>query len=523
MSEGTSACHGPLRVEGDWKIAPPSRLGHPPPSRRHPSLWLVSGRRIAHARRVIPNVLAERYASPAVQSIWSAEGRIVLEREFWIAVLKAQRDLGLAVSAEAIAAYERVKGQVDTAAIMAREKVTRHDVKARIEEFNELAGHEQVHKGLTSRDLTENVEQLQVYRSLQVIRDKTVAALRRMRQRAELWADIVITARTHNVAAQPTTLGKRVAMFGEELLGSLAALDGVIAGYAVRGLKGAVGTQMDQLSLFDGEAQKVATLEQRVVAHLGMPAVWTNVGQVYPRSLDFRVVAALTDLASGPSSFCKTLRLMAGHETASEGFAPGQTGSSAMPHKMNSRSCERVNGLHVILKGYLAMAAGLAGDQWNEGDVSCSVVRRVMLPDAFFACDGLLETYLTILDQMDAWPALIAAETQRYLPFLMTTTIMMEAVKAGVGRETAHHAIKEHALATVNDLRHGTVSTNNLIQRLAGDARLGLSHATLEAIVARGDREAGAAKAQLAAFAANVRKLEAASPAAAAYAPGAIL
>jgi adenylosuccinate lyase len=472
---------------------------------------------------MIPNVLAERYATPAMLAIWSAQGRIVLEREFWLAVMKAQRELGVEIPAEAIAAYESVKDQVDPASIMAREKVSRHDVKARIEEFNDLAGHEQVHKGLTSRDLTENVEQLQVFRALLVVRDRTVAALRRLRERAEQWSDLVLTARTHNVAAQPTTLGKRVAMFGEELVGALAALDGVIASYAVRGLKGAVGTQMDQLSLFDGDATKVAELEKRVVAHLGLPAVWENVGQVYPRSLDLRVVAALTDLASGPSSFCKTLRLMAGHETASEGFAPGQTGSSAMPHKMNSRSCERVNGFHVILKGYLAMAAGLAGDQWNEGDVSCSVVRRVMLPDAFFAVDGLLETFLTILDQMDAYPAVIGAETSHYLPFLMTTTILMEAVKAGVGRETAHKAIKEHALATVHDLRNGTASRNDLIDRLAGDARLGLGRDVLDGIIAKGDREVGAARAQVAAFATTVRRIEQASPAAAAYAPGAIL
>jgi adenylosuccinate lyase len=312
-------------------------------------------------------------------------------------------------------------------------------------------------------------------------------------------------------------------MFGEELLVSLAALEQLIAAYPVRGLKGAVGTQMDQLSLFEGNAAKVAELEQRVVSHLGISAVWSNVGQVYPRSLDLRVVAALTDLCSGPSSFCKTLRLMAGHETASEGFAPGQTGSSAMPHKMNSRSCERVNGFHVILKGHLAMAAGLAGDQWNEGDVSCSVVRRVMLPDAFFAIDGLFETFLTILDQMDAYPAVIAAETAHYLPFLMTTTIMMEAVKSGVGRETAHKAIKEHAVATVNDLRSGKIDRNNLIERLAGDARLGLPRETLDTILARGDHEAGAARAQVAAFNAEVAKLTAVHSHAAAYAPGTIL
>lgn len=472
---------------------------------------------------MIPNVLAERYASPAIQAIWSAEGRIVLEREFWIAVMRAQRDLGLEIPLEAIEAYEAVKEQVDVASIMRRERVTRHDVKARIEEFNDLAGHEQVHKGMTSRDLTENVEQLQVYRSLLVVRDKAVAALARMRVRSEQWKDLVITARTHNVAAQPTTLGKRIAMFGEELLGAVEALESVIQAYAVRGLKGAVGTQMDQLSLFEGDAAKVAELEKRVVGHLRMPAVWGNVGQVYPRSLDLRVVAALTDLCSGPSSFCKTLRLMAGHETASEGFAPGQTGSSAMPHKMNSRSCERVNGFHVILKGHLAMAAGLAGDQWNEGDVSCSVVRRVMLPDAFFAIDGMFETYLTILDQMDAYEAVIAAETAHYLPFLMTTTIMMEAVKAGVGRETAHKAIKEHAVATVNDLRSGKIERNNLIERLAADARLGLGREVLDAIMAKGDQGHGAALSQIGAFAAAVAKLEAQHPQAAAYQPGSIL
>lgn len=478
---------------------------------------------VAMVRGVIPDVLAERYASPAMQSIWSAEGRIVLEREFWIAVMKAQRDLGLDIPAEAIAAYERVKDQVDPGSIMARERVTRHDVKARIEEFNDLAGYEHVHKGMTSRDLTENVEQLQVFRAMSVVRDKSVAALRRFRERAEQWSDLVLTARTHNVAAQPTTFGKRVAMFGEELLDALGALEQVIAGYSVRGLKGAVGTQMDQLSLFEGDAAKVAELEQRVVAHLGIPKVWTNVGQVYPRSLDFRVVAALTDLCSGPSSFCKTLRLMAGHETASEGFAPGQTGSSAMPHKMNSRSCERVNGFHVILKGYLAMAAGLAGDQWNEGDVSCSVVRRVMLPGAFFTIDGMFETFLTVLDQMDAYDAVIRAETEHYLPFLMTTTIMMEAVKAGVGRETAHKAIKEHAVATVNDLRAGKIDRNNLVERLAGDSRIGLGGDVIGAIVQRGDREFGAAGQQVAHFASVVRKLEASHPQAAAYAPGTIL
>ena len=472
---------------------------------------------------MIQNVLAERYASNAIKSIWSPEGRIVLERELWIAVMSAQKELGIDIPDTAIAAYEAVKNQVDLKSIMDRERITRHDVKARIEEFCDLAGHEHIHKGMTSRDLTENVEQLQVFRSLLEIRNKTVASLVSLKNRSKQWQELFITARTHNVAAQPTTFGKRLAMFGQELLIALDSLSALIATYPVRGLKGAVGTQMDQLSLLDGDPAKAEQLESLVVKHLGIPRRLSNVGQVYPRSLDLRTVGVLLEIASGPSSLCKTLRLMAGNETASEGFAKGQTGSSAMPHKMNSRSSERVNGFHTLLKGYQAMAAGLAGDQWNEGDVSCSVVRRVMLPDAFYSIDGMFETFLTILNQMDSYPAVIEAENEHYLPFLLTTTIMMEAVKAGVGRETAHHAIKEHAVATVNDLRTGEAKSNDLLDRLANDDRLGLSADKLKTLLDQGRTNYGAATDQVNQFVEQVEALEKEFPAAAAYEPGSIL
>ncbi|MBL9152226.1 MAG: adenylosuccinate lyase [Verrucomicrobiales bacterium] len=472
---------------------------------------------------MIPNILAERYATPAIRTIWSPEGKVRLERELWIAVMKAQRDLGLAIPAEAIDAYERVIDQIDLADIDARERITRHDVKARIDSFCALAGHEHVHKGMTSRDLTENVEQLQIFRSLVAIRVKSAAALHRLARLAADHADLVITARTHNVAAQITTLGKRLAMFGEELAGAHAQLQQVIDTYPVRGLKGAVGTQLDQLSLFGGDTDRVAALEQRLATHLGLPGLLSNVGQVYPRSLDLRVVAALNELASAPSSFAKTLRLMAGHELASEGFAKGQVGSSAMPHKMNSRSCERINGFKVILGGHLAMASQLAGDQWNEGDVSCSVVRRVMLPDAFFAADGLLETFLTVLDQMEAYPAVIARENAHYLPFLLSTTILMAAVKRGVGRETGHEIIKEHAVAAARAYRGGESPSNDLIDRLAADSRLGMTRDELLAALAEGQANAGAARAQIEAFRRQAEAIVAGVPGAADYAPGSIL
>lgn len=472
---------------------------------------------------VIPNVLAERYASAAMKSIWSAEGRIVLEREFWIAVMKAQKDLGLDIPAEAIAAYESVKDNIDIDSIQARERITRHDVKARIEEFCDLAGHEHIHKGMTSRDLTENVEQLQIWRSMQIIRDKAVATLARMSALAEEWKTLPLAARTHNVAAQTTTMGHRVAMFGEDILHGLGAWISQMERYAVRGLKGAVGTQLDQLSLFGKEADKVAELEERICAHLGIPSKWTNVGQVYPRSLDFAVVSGLVELTAGCASFTKTLRLMAGHELATEGFAKGQTGSSAMPHKMNARSCERVNGFHVILKGYLAMIAGITGDQWNEGDVSCSVVRRCVLPDSFFAADGLFETFLTVLNQMGVYEAVVRAELDRYLPFLMTTTFLMEAVKRGVGRETAHEVIKEHAVAVSNGLRSGTLAKNDLLDRLGVDPRLGIDRSELGRIFEANAGDTGMAGRQVDTFCNAIESLVSRYPDGASYTPGAIL
>jgi adenylosuccinate lyase len=472
----------------------------------------------------IANVLAERYASPAIKDIWSTHGRILLERDFWIAVMKAQRDLGVPIPAEAIKDYERVKHLINLGSIRRRESVTLHDVKARIEEFSELAGRQFIHLGLTSRDLTENVEQLQIYRSLKVVHFKTVAALAALARQAETHRDLMITGRTHNVPAQPTTLGKRLAMFGQELLIALERLENLIERYPVRGLKGAVGTQLDQLTLLGGRADRVADLEGRIIRHLGFRASLVVVGQVYPRSLDFDVVSALHQLGAAAASFAHTLRLMAGQGLLTEGFKDGQVGSSVMPHKVNARNCERICGFHTILGGYVTMTASLSGDQWNEGDVSCSVVRRVALPDAFFAIDGLFETFLTVLKQMEVFPAAIAAETERNLPFLATTTILMEAVKQGAGREIAHAAIKEHALAAARALRSGaTNGETDLLERLAGDKRIGLGKRQLQAILAETNRYVGSAPHQVDAFLGEVQPIAKRERGAAEYLPGRLL
>ncbi|MFB9906858.1 adenylosuccinate lyase [Allokutzneria oryzae] len=471
----------------------------------------------------IPNVLAGRYASPALTRIWSPEHKVVLERRLWLAVLRAQADLGVDVPATALADYERVVEQVDLASIAERERVTRHDVKARIEEFNALAGHEHVHKGMTSRDLTENVEQLQVRLSLEHVRDRGVALLERLARLAAENAELVIAGRSHNVAAQATTLGKRFATAADEVLVAFGRLENLLERYPLRGIKGPVGTAQDMLDLLGGDSAKLLDLERRVAEHLGFGTVFTSVGQVYPRSLDFEVVTALVQLAAGPSSLAKTIRLMAGHELVTEGFQPGQVGSSAMPHKMNTRSCERVNGLAVVLRGYASMVGELAGDQWNEGDVSCSVVRRVALPDAFFAFDGLVETFLTVLDEFGAFPAVIDRELDRYLPFLATTKMLMAAIREGVGRETGHELIKEHAVASALAMREQGTERNELLDRLGADQRFPLDRPALERLLADRLPFTGAASAQVNAVVQRVQDVMARYPEAAGYAPEPIL
>ena len=470
----------------------------------------------------IPNVLASRYASAEMVAIWSPQAKIIAERRLWLAVLRAQQEFGVDVPDQAVAGYERVLEQVDLDSIAARERVTRHDVKARIEEFNALAGHEHVHKGMTSRDLTENVEQLQIRRSLELVHAHGVAVAARLAERAATYRDVVMAGRSHNVAAQATTLGKRFASAAQETLIALTRIRELLDRYPLRGIKGPMGTAQDMLDLLDEDTGRLAELERRIAEFLGFSAVLTSVGQVYPRSLDHDVVSALVQLGAGPSSFAHTVRLMAGHELVTEGFAPGQVGSSAMPHKMNTRSCERVNGLQVVLRGYAAMAAELAGTQWNEGDVFCSVVRRVALPDAFFAVDGQIETFLTVLEEFGAYPAVIQRELDRYLPFLATTKVLIAAVRAGMGREAAHEVIKEHAVAVALAMRERGAEPD-LLDRLAADPRLPLDRSALDEALADKAAFIGSAGEQVDQVVAAVNELVSAYPDAAKYTPGAIL
>lgn len=465
------------------------------------------------------SVLANRYASAEMKKLFAPEEKIIAERRLWIAVARAQAKLGYAISDSVLADYEKVITEVDLASIDARERITRHDVKARIEEFNALAGHEFIHSGMTSRDLTENIEALQIRDGLNLVRDKVVALLAQLAVKATQYSDQPIAGRSHNVPAQITTLGKRFASAAEELLYAFERLESLQNRYPMRGIKGPVGTAQDSIDLL-GSTDSHQKLESAIAAELGFERVLDSTGQIYPRSLDYEVLTTLVQIAASPSSLATSIRLMAGAELVTEGFKAGQVGSSAMPHKMNTRSCERVNGLTVVLRGYASMVSELAGDQWNEGDVSCSVVRRVAIADAFYAIDGLLETMLTVLNEFGIFPAVIEAELDRYLPFLASTKILMGAIKAGVGRELAHEVIKEHAVASALAMREGTA--NSLLDALAADARIPFDRAQLAALIGRPLEFTGDARGQVSRVVARIEKVSEEFPSAATYKPGSI-
>ena len=465
------------------------------------------------------SVLSQRYASQAMRDIWSPEAKIIAERKLWIAVMRAQSGLGHAIASNVISDYEKVINKVDLTSIDAREKSLRHDVKARIEEFNSLAGHEAIHAGMTSRDLTENIESWQVRASLLLVRDRVVALLAALGVRATEFAAQPIAGRSHNVPAQITTLGKRFASSAEELLFAYERLESLISRYPMRGIKGPVGTAQDSVDLL-GSADAHYKLESSIAKELGFAAILDSTGQIYPRSFDFDVVTTLVQLAASPSSLATSIRLMAGAELVTEGFKAGQVGSSAMPHKMNTRSCERVNGLAIVLRGYASMVGEMSGDQWNEGDVSCSVVRRVALPDAFYAFDGLIETMLTVLSEFGAFPEVINNEIERYLPFLATTKILMAVVKVGVGREVAHEVIKEHAVKAALDIRAG--KPNTMIDSIAEDSRIPLDKSALLALLAKPLEFTGDALGQVKRVVGRIDAITAAHPEASKYRPGSI-
>jgi len=419
------------------------------------------------------SIVGKRYASSQMQNIWSAETKVLKERELWIAVMRAQAKLGLDISTEVIAAYEGVKTKIDLDNIERREAELKHDVKARIEEFNALAGHQRIHLGLTSRDVTENIEGWQIKTSLELTLSSSAQLLEELAKKIESYSDLAIVGRTHNVPAQLTTLGRRFASWSEEFLIALENLETLHTNYRIKGIKGAIGTGSDLKAL---HSENWLEVERAVAGELGIEKTLIAPSQIYPRSLDFQVVASLYQLAAPIASIAINIRLMAGIGLVSEGRASGQVGSSAMPHKNNPRLSERVGGLFVLLKGYLTMVSEISGNQWNEGDVSESVVRRVALADSFYSIDAILRSMKKILSELQVNESAISRELDRELEYLLSSKVLLKTVENGMGREAAHSLILESATESRSSF------SETFFELLAKNKELALSLSELEAL-----------------------------------------
>jgi adenylosuccinate lyase len=282
--------------------------------------------------------------------------------------------------------------------------------------------------------------------------------------------------RTHNVPAQSTTLGRRFAYWSEEFLLALENLNHVYKNYKIKGIKGALGTGSD-LKLILGT--KWNSVEKEIGKELGIESILTAPSQIYPRSLDFQVVSSLVQLAAPVASIATNVRLMAGLGLINEGRSSDQIGSSAMPHKNNPRLCERIGGLYILLKGYLSMISEITGNQWNEGDVSESVVRRVALAESFYAIDATLRTMRKVLMELEVNEQEIALEIETELQYLLSSEVLVMATKKGKGREAAHQIILECA-------RKSKLSgKDSFFDLLARDGALNLSLTELEDLISR--------------------------------------
>ncbi|MCK4669561.1 MAG: adenylosuccinate lyase [Nanoarchaeota archaeon] len=475
------------------------------------------------------NILTERYVTDAMLRIFHKKSKNILERKLWLSVMKAQKILGVDIPSEDIEAYENALEDLDWDFMRKRELEIRHDIKVKIEAFIRAArGYrpevgQHPHKRMTARGLTDNVEQIQIRDAGKLIFGRFVSVIRHMNDKAQEYKGLAFTARTHHQPAQITLLGKRFAMWGEELAMHLDDFEHFLDKYPWRGFKGPVGTMSDQIDLLGGLDNALA-LEKMVAEEFGFKNILNSPGQIYPRSLDYKFVTNLVAMSAACENFSNSMRLMSGYELVTEGFKDGQVGSTAMPHKMNTRTNERIWSAAEMTKMFADGASRISGSQWEEGDVSCSMMRRFILPNVCFAADGLCEFTLTVHNEMGTYPAMIDMELQRYLPFLASTAILGLAMEHGMGREDAHEIIKEYSVKEALAMRDG--KRQKVLEKLAEDSEFqkhGIAYKELVSAVQGAKSNLQGAEHQIKVFNTRIKGYTDRYPEEAAYEPEEIL
>lgn len=421
---------------------------------------------------VYENPLITRYADKHVAEIFSDDYKFKLWRKLWIALAESEKELGLNITDEQIAQMKKFADDINYDYAQKEEKIVRHDVMAHVHAFGEQAKKAKpiIHLGATSCFVTDNAELIQIYDALNVVREKMLTVMDKLRAFAIKYKNLPVLGYTHLQPAQLTTLGKRATLWLYELYLDFGDLMHLMDGYKLRGVKGTTGTQASFLSLFDVDGEKVRQLEQKVVEKMGFKNVFAVSGQTYTRKFDYSVVSLLSQIAQSAYKFANDLRIMQSFKEVEEPFEKTQIGSSAMAYKRNPMRSERICALARFVESMTFNQAVTTSTQWFERTLDDSANKRLTIPQAFLALDGVLNIYINITENMVVYPNVIARRINDELPFMASEEILMECVKEGGDRQELHEAIRRHSMESAKAVKERGES-NDLIKRIKADPK----------------------------------------------------
>ncbi len=428
--------------------------------------------------------LVERFATKEMAQLWSAQKKFSTWRRCWVALAEAEQELGLNITSEQIEEMRARLDDIDFDKAYEYERKTRHDVMAHIHTFGDAAPKAKaiIHLGATSCYVTDNTDLILFREALDILLKKAISTLSRLKAFALQWKDLPTLGFTHYQPAQLVTVGKRACLWAQDLLMDIEDLDAASKRLCCRGVKGTTGTQASFLALFDGNHDKVRKLDQLVAEKLGFKRSFPVTGQTYPRKVDTHVLRVLASLGESVHKWATDMRLLQNLKEVEEPFEKTQVGSSAMAYKRNPMRCERACALARFLMAAPIHSEFTSAVQWFERTLDDSALRRLSLPEAFLAADGILNLYLNVMENPKVYPKVIEKHVWAELPFMATENIIMEGVKRGGDRQELHEAIRVHSQAAGMEVKeHGR--ENDLLDRLAGDPVVNMTRNELEQIL----------------------------------------
>jgi len=428
--------------------------------------------------------LVKRYATKEMSRVWSPAMKFSTWRKLWLALATAEKELGIDISDEQLEEMRNQLYNIDFDFAAQKEKEFRHDVMGHVHAFGEVAPAAMpiIHLGATSCYVGDNTDIIQIREALQLIKRKLVQTLDVLANFAWKHRDLPTLGFTHYQPAQLTTVGKRATLWMQDLLIDLERVQYEIDNLPMRGVKGTTGTQASFLELFNGDHEKVKTLNKRVCELMGFEKAIAVSGQTYTRKIDYQVLSVLSGIAQSAYKMCGDIRLLANLKEVEEPFAKTQIGSSAMAYKRNPMRSERVCSLARYVISLPSAAANTHASQWFERTLDDSAIRRITLPEGFLAVDVILNLLHNISDGLHVWPNVIRQHAMAELPFMATEVILMECVKAGGDRQELHEAIRVHSM-DAGAVVKGEGKPNDLLERIANDPLFSAVHDKLDAMI----------------------------------------